>query len=170
MREIEAKILEIDKNAVEKKLRAIGAKKVFDGKIDVRYFDFPGGSLKRRGIILRLRKKGIHGELTVKSNFVRTKGAKTSTEEETLVDFKATQKALLLLGYQEIRRSTKYRVEYVLDSVKFEIDKLPGIPWFLEIEAPSSKKIKEMASLLGFSPKDLKPWWGEDVKKYYQKV
>ncbi|MDP2630142.1 MAG: CYTH domain-containing protein, partial [Candidatus Uhrbacteria bacterium] len=124
MKEIEAKILEINKNEVEKKLRALGAKKVFDGKIDIRYFDFPGKTLKKRGIILRLRNKGNHGELTVKSNFVRTKGAKTSYEEETPVDFNATRKVLIALGYQEITRSTKHRIEYVFDSVKFEIDKL----------------------------------------------
>ena len=169
MKEIEAKILEIDKAAVEKKLLALGAKKVFDGAIDFRYFDLPKNTLRKKGIILRLRKKGDYGELTVKSNFVRTKSAKTSIEEETQVDFNSTIKLLLALGYQETSRNIKHRTEYALGSVKFEIDKLPGIPWFLEIEAPSVRVLKEMVERLGFSKEDIKPWWGEDVLEYYRK-
>ncbi|MBI4599458.1 class IV adenylate cyclase [Candidatus Uhrbacteria bacterium] len=167
MKEIEAKILEINKDALEKKLRAVGAKKVFDGNVSIRYFDTQKHQLKKRGIILRLRKKGECGELTVKSNFVRTKNAKTSTEEETPVEFESARAMLLTLGYREIARGIKHRIEYTLGSVKFEIDKLPGIPWFLEIEAPSEKKLKAMVERLGFSQKDIKPWWGEDVKAYY---
>ena len=169
MKEIEAKILDIDKSAIEKKLLALGAQKIFDGKIDFRYFDFPGGALRKKGIILRLRKKGDYGELTVKSNFVRTRGAKTSTEDEIKVDFDSARKILLALGYCETSKTIKHRVEYELGAVKFEIDKLPGIPWFLEIEAPSSIKINDMAEAVGYAPEEIKPWWGEDVKKYYQK-
>ncbi len=167
MKEIEAKILEIDRRAVETTVQKLGARKVFDGVIDFRYFDLPGGRLKDRGVVLRLRKKGAIGELTVKTNLMRTVGAKTAKEIESSVDFEKTKIILETLGFKETLKTKKHRIEYVLGDVHFEIDKLPGIPWFLEIEAPSAKKILQTAKLLGFSKKDIKPWWLEDVKKHY---
>lgn len=168
MREIEVKILEIDKSAIEKKLRAFGAKKVFDGTIDCRYYDLPSRSLQKRGIVLRLRRKGMCGELTVKTDLKRTKGAKTAQELETPVSFELTRQILHSLGYRELIRTRKHRIDYALGAVHFEIDKLPGIPWFLEIEAPSQKALKAMVKALGFLPADAKPWWWADVVEHYR--
>ncbi|MEK7122302.1 MAG: CYTH domain-containing protein, partial [Patescibacteria group bacterium] len=121
MREIEVKILEINKTAVEQKLRKLGAQKVFDGPVDVRMYDTPDGALKQKGAILRLRKKGTEGELTVKTDFKRTLRAKTSSEYETAVDFAAAQKILSVLGYVESFRMKKHRIEYALGRTHFEI-------------------------------------------------
>ena len=168
MREIEVKILEIDKVAIEKKLLACGAKKVFDGPVDVRMYDTPAGDLKKRGVILRLRKKRLYGELTVKSDFKRTRLAKTSSEYETRVDFIAARKVLKVLGYSESFRMKKHRIEYALGPVHFEIDKIPGIPWFLEIEASSEKQLSAWVKKLGFTQADTKNWWWHEVIDYYR--
>ncbi|MBI4253140.1 class IV adenylate cyclase [Candidatus Uhrbacteria bacterium] len=167
MREIEVKILEIDRRALEAKLRALGAKKTFDGPVDVRMYDTLRGELKKRGIIFRLRKKGASGELTVKTDFKRTLRAKTSAEYETNVDFIATQKMLKVLGYAESFRMKKRRIEYVIGSVHFEIDKISGIPWFLEIEAPSEKQLMIWIKKLGYKPSDAKSWWWHEVLGHY---
>lgn len=169
MKEIEAKILEIDRSALEKKLRAFGAKKIFDGPVDVRMYDTPHGELKARGVILRLRKKGAYGEgeLTVKTDFKRTARAKTSSEHETRVDFYAVQKMLKALGYCESFRMKKRRIEYALGTVHFEIDKIVGIPWFLEIEAPNKKQLSSWVKKLGYKQSDAKNWWWHEVLKHY---
>lgn len=169
MREIEVKILEIDRKTLEKKLRAVGAKKIFDGQVDIRYFD-NSGALKKKGIILRLRKKGLIGELTVKTDFQRTVRAKTSSEYETRVDFAATRNILYVLGYTELLRMKKHRIEYVLGNVHFEIDKIPGIPWFLEIEAPSEKQLMWWVKKLGYAQKDVKNWWWHEVLAHYGRL
>lgn len=167
MKEIEVKILEVDRATLEKKLRTLDAKKVFDGMLDIRYFDTPKGDLKERGVILRLRKKGVYGELTVKTNFVRTARAKTSSEHETRVDFYATMKMLEALGYCESFRMRKRRIEYVLGKVHFEIDKIAGIPWFLEIEAPNEKQLSSWVKKLGYKQSDAKNWWWHEVLEHY---
>lgn len=167
MREIEVKILEINRKAIEQKLRAFGAKKIFDGPVDIRMYDTPDRELKRKEIILRLRKKGTYGELTVKTDFTRTARAKTSLEHETRVDFDATQKMLKALGYCESFRMKKHRIEYAFGKVRFEIDKISGIPWFLEIEAPSEKVLALWVKKLGYAQKDTKSWWWHEVLEHY---
>lgn len=168
MREIEVKILEINKTAVEKKLRQLGAQKVFDGFVDVRMYDKPDGALKQKGILLRLRKKGKKGELTVKTDFRRTPRAKTSSEHETAVDFIAAQKMLNVLGFIESFRMKKHRIEYALGRTHFEIDKIPGIPWFIEIEAESERQLSACVKKLGFKQADTKNWWWHEVLEYYR--
>ncbi len=167
MKEIEVKILEIDKGALEKKLRALGAKKVFDGPVDVRLYDTPRGELNKRGIVVRLRKKGEGGEFTIKTDHGRTARAKSALEYETWVDFTAMQKILSVLGFTECFRMKKHRIEYALGKVHFEIDKVPGIPWFLEIEAPSEKQISLWVKKLGYAQKDTKNWWWHEVLEHY---
>lgn len=167
MREIEVKILEIDRLELEKKLCALGAEKVFDGSVDIRLYDTPRGELYQQGIVVRLRKKGERGEFTVKTDHRRTARAKSALEHETSVDFAAMQKMLCALGLKECFRMKKHRIEYALGKVHFEIDKLPGIPWFLEIEAPSEKQILLWVKKLGYSQKDTKNWWWHEVLEHY---
>lgn len=167
MQEIEVKILEIERGALEKKLRALGARKIFDGPVDVRMYDTPDRALKKKGVLLRLRKKGDVGELTVKTHFRRTLRAKMSSEYETHCDFAAMQTMLSALGYVESFRMKKHRIEYALGKVRFEIDKLPRIPWFLEIEASSEREISTWVEKLGFTQSDVKNWWWHEVLAYY---
>lgn len=168
MKEIEVKILEIDRKALEKKLRSFGAKKVFDGPVDVRMYDTPNNDFKRRGTVIRLRKKGTYGEFTVKTAHKRMAHAKSAQEYETRVDFAAMQKILHILGYTESWRMKKHRIEYALGNVHFEIDKIPGIPWFLEIEAPSVMALNAWVKKLGYTQKDAKNWWWHEVLAYYE--
>lgn len=167
MKEIEVKILEINRNEVERKLRVLGAKKVFDGPVDVRMYDTPDRTLKKKGVLLRLRKKGDEGELTVKTHFHRTLRAKMSSEYETRCDFVVMQTVLSALGYVESFRMKKRRVEYTQGHVRFELDKIAGIPWFLEIEAPSEPQLTAWITKLGFTQSDAKNWWWYEVLEYY---
>ena len=173
MQEIEVKILEIDKKTIENKLRMLGAKKVFDGTVEAVYYDFPDGYLEKQNKTLRLRKKEdlfeTQIEFTSKTPVSRKK-AKIMTEYEVCVDdYDAMKNVLESIGLQECKSLTKQRVSYAIGHVHFEIDTLPDIPTFMEIEAPDIKTLEKQVAALGFKMKDAKPWSGKDVLEHYGK-
>ena len=171
-REIEAKILGVDGKKLERKLRGLGAKKLFPTrKLTQVFFDFPGNSLKKRGMILRLCLDAGQATLCVKR---KTKGKgkalKSLGEFEVGVSgFAGAMKILGLLGFVEKRRVEKFRTSFRLGSASIELDKLPGIPLLAEIEAASGKKVFEAAKRLGFSRGQLLPWNTFDVIRHYGK-
>ncbi|MEK6899929.1 MAG: class IV adenylate cyclase [Nanoarchaeota archaeon] len=169
MREIEIKILEIDLPSTISKLEKLGAKKTFEGEMSAIYYDYEDRSLSGKGRLLRLRKKGEKSELTFKEKITQT-DAKVMDELEVIVDdFDLTQAILKKLGLKEVKSAQKYRISYSIGAVHFELDTLPGIPTFLEIEAPSLDILKSYVLKLGYSMKDAKPWSGKDVLKYYDR-
>jgi len=169
MIETEAKILGIDRKVVEAALLGLGARKTFDGEMDARLFDRPDRSIWSSGRLLRLRKRGDRAELTFKK-MLGKRGVKRAVEIETAVsDFGRTRKILLALGFVEAGRRRKLRTSYRLGGAEFEIDVLPGIPPYLEIEARDEREIRRLAGLLGFRPGDLKPWSMRDVIRHYRK-
>ncbi len=170
MNEIEVKILDIDKNKVIKQLESLGAKKVFEGKIHVLFFDFPNKKLEKESSFLRLRNKENFSELTFKKSISEEK-AKIVEETEIVCDnFENAKKILKNLGLVELKISAdKYRISYSLDGVHFEIDNLENFPTYLEIEAPDLAQLQKAVEKLGFSMKDAKPWSGKEVKEHYEK-
>ena len=169
MKEIEVKILDIGKTEIIRKLKALGAKKIFEGIVLTSYFDFPSKSLQRSGKILRLRKSRAYATITFKENLSR-KRAKTMTEHQIyLDDYIQAQKILEGLGLKEFPQRPKSRTSFKAKDASFEIDKFKSIPAYLEIEAPNLQIIKKYVKLLGFSMKDTKPWSGTDVLKHYKK-
>jgi adenylate cyclase class IV len=66
MKEVEVKILEINKEKVVKILTESGALRVFDGEILTLFLDFPNNQIHKRRDVLRLRKEGNKSELTYK--------------------------------------------------------------------------------------------------------
>ena len=85
MKEIEVKILEIDVEEIEKKLKKMEAEKVFEGEVVSIYFDFPDKLLEREGKILRLRQKGDKVILTYKE-LISKDEAKIMDEYELTID------------------------------------------------------------------------------------
>ena len=169
MREIEVKFLEIDKEKIIEKLKSLGAKKSFEGNIEALYFDTSKKELKKKGIILRLRKRGDISELTLKK-WISVVNAKVMEEKESKVeDFQEIRNILHNLGYREIVRRRKCRITYKLDDISFEIDKIADLPCYLEIEAPSIEKIRHAVDLLGLSMEDSKPWSEGEVRRHYKK-
>lgn len=171
MKEIEIKILGIDRSAIEERLIFIGAKKVFDDKIHAFYYDFPDNAIKRSGCALRLRKEGPKSVLTLKKNIENTE-AKTREEHEIEVsDFNDMKYLLETLGLNAWLEMKKHRTSYELKGVHFELDTYHDaynyIPQFLEIEGPDIETIYASAELLGFTRNDCKPWDIIQVAAYY---
>jgi adenylate cyclase class 2 len=170
LREIEVKILEIDVEETEKKLRGMGAEKVFSGELVNAYFDFPDKRLEKEGKILRLRKKGDKVILTYKK-FINREEAKVMDEYELEAQgFELLKKIFNEVGLFLIYEFKKHRTTYELKQTHFEIDKYPDIPAFLEIEAPDLETINEMVSKLGFPREKANSYSIKEVLKYYDKL
>jgi adenylate cyclase, class 2 len=113
-------------------------------------FDLPGGQLRRRGELLRLRKYGRSWLLTHKS-----KGApgrhKNRVETETPVkDGVAAERILRAIGFRPSFRYEKFRAEWSDGKGHVVVDETP-IGNFGEIEGPA-RWIDRTARRLGIRP------------------
>jgi len=172
MKEIEVKILEVNKEKVEETLARLGALKIFDGNIQTLFFDFPDGRIVEAKDVLRLRKEQEKAELTYKKVHV-TQTAKNAEEYSVEVsNIETTQKILEYLGLVATEKMLKHRISYEVDNVRFDIDRYLDnykfIPEFMEIEAENVDAIYKYAELLGFKPKDCLPWSTEELIRYYK--
>lgn len=178
MKEIEVKIIEINKKKVEARLAKLGAKKAFEGKIEAIIMDYPDRRLKKNKQILRLRKmtdtKGkVQCVLTHKHQ--KHKSAKAKTAEETefeIGSFEDMQKIFTALGLVKIGGMDKNRTSWKLGKSHVEIEKYLGkhrfVPCFLEIEGPSIKAVHQLAKKLGFSDKECLAWSSWDIEAHYK--
>ncbi len=158
MEEFEIKFLEVDVPELEKKLLAIGAKKV--GKYNYRraMFDYPDWRLDKEHAWLRLRTDGKETTLTYKQRIgVRSKDGSIPDEgmketEITVSDYQKTFQIMKSVGFIIKLEVESRRIRYEKDKVVFDIDFYPKIPPFVEIEADSLASVKATAWSLGFNP------------------
>lgn len=172
MNEIEVKILEIDRESVEKKLIALGACKTYNDEMHAVYYDLRDSSLKKNGRALRLRKEGKKAILALKLQ-VENALAKERVEYEVEVSrFEDMRTVLEGLGYTPWLEMMKHRTRYELEETHVELDRYCGqhayIPEFLEIEGRDIETIYRCAEALGFSKDDCRPWDITELIKYYE--
>lgn len=173
MKEIEVKILDIDRASVESRLTELGAEGRSDESLIALFFDFPDRRLAAAGSLLRLRKEGDRSILTFKGR-VGEEGAKVREETEVAVgDFEACRKVLKVLGLEETMHVEKQRTTYRLGTATIAIDRHVGelsfIPEFMEVEAGSVEEVHAVAAQLGFTPDRLRPWGLPQVIEYYRR-
>jgi len=172
MKEIEIKIIEIDRKRVQDDLATLGATKTFDGDVETWFFDFHGDTIMRARDLLRLRRVGDKTDLTFKK-FVESRSAKVRNEYEVSIsDFETMSLILESLGLVSTLRMKKHRTSYRLKSgLEVDIDKYTGeyshIPELLEIEGEDAETIYLHAKLLGFQPEECRPWTTFDLIDYY---
>jgi len=159
MEEKEVKFLNVDPALIENKLKEIGAKKTFEILYKRKVFDYPDLRLDKVGAFIRLRDEGDKIMLAFKQRIGMAADAKSNDKgmEEIEVEvnnFEKTAKLLLKAGFIEKHYVENKRIRYQLDDIEFDIDFFPKIEPYLEIEAPSWKKIDEAISLLELNPKD----------------
>lgn len=146
--EIEAKWLNIDKDEIRKKLKSLGAKLESPERLMTRRtFDFPGMTLEKHGGWVRVRNEGDKVTLSYKQLQDRTLHG---TKEVTVVvnDFDSTCNFLMAIGMNPHAFQETKRESWKIGHVEIEIDTWPWIPSFVEIEAPSEEKLKEVAKKL----------------------
>ncbi len=167
MHEVEVKILNVDRNQLEAKLRSLGAEKEFDGEIHALFFDFPDQSIASSQGMLRLRKIGDRTQLTFK-NAISSDETKIRDEHEVDVsNFDTARSILQSMGLSVWLEMRKHRTTYSLADAHFEFDKhhdqYAFVPEFLEIEATESDTVYKYAQMLGFEKDDCKPWTILDI-------
>lgn len=158
MKEREVKVLNIDKDEIEKKLINIGAKLIKDeNQINYR-FDTEDGFLKKtyNGYLrIRITKNLLNGEtsntLTFKRSLQRNT-LRTNEETETRIsDWQNTAKILEVLGYKQKRPGYKHRRSYIYENITFEIDTWDESTYpkpYLEIEVSSEEDLEIAINLL----------------------
>lgn len=174
MKEIEIKILGINKTQIIKKLKKMGAKKSFEGIIDGLFLDYKNKKLHKNNELLRLRTASKKVFLTYKGKLKEGKVKSCEEKEIEVSDFEKTKELLLSIGFVVRKETmTKYRTSYTIGKTHFELEtpigKYSFIPPFMEIESTSEKNIYKYAKLLGFEKKDCLNWTGKDVIEHYSK-
>ncbi|UCE58660.1 MAG: class IV adenylate cyclase [Phycisphaerales bacterium] len=153
--EIELKLRVESHEPVRERLQSLGAAYLSRVLESNSIFDRPDGSLRKRGIGLRLRRTvsqddgEVSATLTLKGP--RLEGQMKSREElEVLVDqAETTARILETLGLVPILRYQKRRESWELSQCRVELDEPPHIGIFVEIEGPDESRIRAAQKSLG---------------------
>lgn len=149
-REIEAKFLEIDKEALVKKLEELGAED--QGEDDLKEAIFYDKEEKwqfdeLKFVRIRETNRGVF--VTFKHHEARTVTGVKEIEFKA-DDFQKVKDFLEEIGLIFFREQEKKRHKFVLGEIVVDIDTWPKIPTYVEIEGPTEEAIKKAAGLLGF--------------------
>ena len=161
--EIEARLLECDVNSILKKLKENQASFIGDWLQIRNCYDF--NPVKENSWI-RLRTNGIETTLTIKE-IVSKEIDGTKECEITVSDFDKTDELLNKLGYFARSKQENRRIRFVLDSVEIDIDFWPMIPAYIEFEADSEEKIKDVCDKLDINFNNLTTLDVQSIYKNY---
>jgi adenylate cyclase class 2 len=151
--EIEIKFRVADLRALTRKLQAAGFHLVTRRTHEVNtLYDLPGGVLRKRNELLRIRKYGSSWTLTHKSGTKRGKHSSRVELETAVSDGKKLDAILRALGYAPSFRYEKFRAEWTDGKGQVVVDETP-IGNFCEIEGPP-RWIDATAKKLGVSTAD----------------
>jgi adenylate cyclase class 2 len=129
---------------------ALEAERVFERNI---VFDTSQKSLKKRGILLRLRQQGARAILTMKTPVQGNSFYKVREETEVEIsDFASMEKIIRVIGFRVFFIYEKYREVFYALGARIMIDETP-IGNFLEIEG-NPDRIDTVATRLGFTAAD----------------
>lgn len=154
--EIEVKMRLKDINELEGRLSAVGGKRCRE-MIEINtYLDTAGGTLRSSDQGLRVRvETPLNPELppvatmTYKGPRANSE-VKSRTELEVVVEPGASAIQLLeALGFRAVRRFEKHRRHWQVDVCVVDIDTLPYLGDFVEIEGPSEQAVLALRSQLG---------------------
>lgn len=155
MLEIEAKIKVDGHESVRGELRAAGARFVTRVLERNHIYDSPSGSLRKAGRALRIRAcRVLDGEpvgsiITFKGP-VQSGAYKTRHEVNLPVASSDRARELLgALGFVEIARFEKRREVWKLEAAEIDLDELPHLGTFVEIEAPDEETVGRIQDRLG---------------------
>ena len=158
MKEREVKVLNIDKEEIERKLINLGAVLIKDEEqINIR-FDTEDNFLKnihKSYLRVRITKNLLNGEikntLTFKKSVSRDKIRVNEEIETEISNSDETIKILQLLGYYKKRPGFKHRRSYLYDNINFEIDTWDEDTYpkpYLEIEVSTDEELEKAIDLL----------------------
>ena len=149
--EIEAQFLEINKNEMRQKLRAVGAKLTKPEILMKRTVLYTG-----EHSFARVRDEGDKIVMTYKN--VTDDDSILGTKEVNLIvdDYEKAVSFLKGCGLQVKAVQETLREEWRLGELEFCIDTWPWLPTFLEIEGPSEAEVWRVAEQLGLDKRTAK--------------
>jgi len=171
--EIEAVYLDINKEEIEKELRAIGAEKTGDIFYRHSSYDYPDLRLDKDNSWIRLRDEGDKIILAFKKRLgVTSQDGSTNDEgmEEIEIEvssYEETAHFLKKIGMVEKHEAEKKRSRWQKREIIFDIDTWPSIPTLLEIEGPSWEEVDSAARLLNLDPENKKVCSVNQIYKIY---
>ena len=160
--EFELRILDVDIDAIKKKLDAIGAKKIAEREMRRYVYDFNDDP----DAWIRLRDTGEKVELTIKEIQSETVDGTKELEVE-VSDFDTTAKILEKLGFKRKAVQENKRISYKKGAFDFEIDIWPRIPPYLEIEAPNKEAVEAAVKELRYTLDDTTAMSNQAIYAHY---
>jgi adenylate cyclase class 2 len=161
MKEIEVKILEIDKISIINKLISIWAVKKYEWNIEA-YF-YKNEDNKK----IRLRKTSDWFNINFKEKIENSSFLENHEYESNFENFEMMEKILIWIWFKKYWYSSKYRISYFYDWITFDIDSYPWIPDFIEIEAESIESVEKWVKLLWYSMSYTKILTEREIKEHY---
>ncbi len=150
-KEIELKVIGIDKKQAERRLSELRAKHVASYDFRRVVFDISDGKTAR---YVRVRTDGTSATITLKER--KGTGLDMTDEYETGInDFNTAVKILCKVIKSAPIYEINKREEYMLNGVQVAIDKWPEIPWYIEIEGPSVSAVRATYKKLGIKGKQI---------------
>lgn len=151
-KEIEIRLLNIDKEQFIKSIIDLGAKKVSES-LQKRYvYDF---NPIQENKWIRLRTNGEKTTLTIKEIVDKNAIDGTNELEVIVSDFDSANSILEQLGYIHRNYQENYREVYYLNDVEISIDSWPLIPTYAEFEAKSEKTIQSLLEKIEYDKNNL---------------
>ncbi len=151
--EIECRFLEIDKEALIKKLLDLGAQDLGECLLEETIIYDTEGIWKNSSRFIRLRKIGDKIKLSYKEHTSHTVDGTYEIEFE-VSDYKKPELLFEKLGLRAYRHQEKKRHTLKLDEVIFDIDTWPKIPTYVELEGESEEALKNIVDKIGYNWED----------------
>lgn len=163
-KEIEIRLLNINREEFIKEIEKIGAKKV-DSFLQRRFvYDL---TPIQENKWIRLRTNGESSTLTIKEVVDKDAIDGTNELEIKVDDFDKTNSILEELNYFHRNYQENYREIYVIDDVEISIDSWPLIPTYVEFEAKKKEDIYELLNKIKYNKDDLTTL---DVTSIYNEI
>lgn len=149
--EVEVKVLNVRPLAVERSLKKLGAKKIQSKRLRVFWYRKIGWGRGNDEWFLRVRSYGTNKhEVTWKAKSKVDGISRRHKEINLLVSDRIQVEQLFVeLGLEKYAYQEKDRTSWVLGRWRFDLDKYPKMPPYLEIEGRSDSHIREALKLLG---------------------
>ncbi|MFH1996368.1 MAG: class IV adenylate cyclase [Candidatus Omnitrophota bacterium] len=149
--EIEVKFKLTNMKAMEDSIKRSGAKKISSEHEEDFYFDDRKRTLRGKVLVLRIRRIGRRGILTMKYSF-KKKSKRFKMVEEIEIptnDFHNLRFIFEKLGYRIDGFKEKRRQTFHLNNVKILIDRLPFLGFWMELEGgvPDIEKVARKLNL-----------------------
>lgn len=147
--EVEAKFLNVNHDQLRKKLKELGA--VCKRPVTVmrrQNFDYQDSQLEQKGGWIRVRDEGDKVTLAYKQLNDRTLHG-TAEVNMVVNNFDIAVEFLLAIGMKRTSYQETKRESWQLGDIEIELDEWPWIKPFVEIEASTEKKLRQISKNLG---------------------